>query len=140
MKDHTKNYGLVNRELERLDHELLELRDTVNELRAAQKNDADLSRAVEQVTAAADAVAAAIQAWVPRLVPTPRALDEVLHAIASWQPDPRCIQAAKNAQLLFEQLQAQSYRSELNPDDVPDLDEFIADLRATVTAIERALS
>ena len=145
MKYDPQGYRLVHRELETLAHELLELQDVVHELRAVRGVgwglDRDPSWVFEQVTAAADALVEAIRLWVPSLVPTPRALDEVLRAIASWLPDPHTLKAAKNAQLLFEQLQAESYGvSTLNPDEVPDLDEFIADLRDTVGTVEHALS
>lgn len=48
--------------------------------------------------------------------------------------------AADSAQQLFEQLHARAYDNSVNLDGIPNLDQFIDDLSATVQTVGRALS
>jgi hypothetical protein len=140
VKHDPEAFQLVERELEELVAALLELDENLDQAAPYSEADTDLEWACEHVTAAADALVAAIEAWIPSLVPTPRALDEVLATIASWQPNDHTRRAASSARALFEQLQAESYgESMTNPDEIPDLDEFTEDLRATVETAWEAL-
>lgn len=135
----------VERQLDALVEELYTLQGELTEIqRVAERmvlgSERDPTWICEQVSAAADAFVSAVQLWVPSLVPTPRSLDELLQTIASWRPEESPRRAASSARKLFEQLKANTYASRTNPDEIPDLDDFIADLRATVASVHDALS
>lgn len=145
MRHDPEAFRLVNRKLDALAEAIEKLQPVLKQIGPHMDWSggalADLEWACEQVTAAADALVAAIERWIPSLVPTPRALDEVLATIASWQPNEQTERAANSAAELFEQLHAESYsgESELDPAEFPNLEEFIEDLRATVDVVWDAL-
>lgn len=132
-----RQLGALIDELHTLQHELAELQSGEN---IGLNSDPDLTGVCERVSAAADAVVSVVEAWIPSLVPTRRELDELLQTIASWQPNASTQRAAVGARKLFEQLKANTYASQTDPKAVPDLEQFIDDLRATFETVHLALS
>jgi hypothetical protein len=146
VKHNPRAYDEVSIQLYKLTGELIELRAAVGQVLFLREHTelgdvfAHPAAVCEQVTAAADALVEAIKKWVPRLVPTPRRLDELLQTVADWQPSEQTRRAADSAQQLFEQLHARAYDNSVNLDGIPNLDQFIDDLSATVQTVGRALS
>jgi hypothetical protein len=141
MKYDPEAYADVDLRLQDLSYELDSLQQEIDEILSGDPEAPDLTWACEQVSAAADALVAAIEAWIPSLVPTPRSLAEVLQTIAGWQPNEHTQRTAATAQKLLEQLSSTSYGVHTaNAEEFPDVGEFFEDLRATLEDVKRALS
>jgi len=147
VKYELKAFEEVESRVSRLEDELHSLQEDLSEIRFHREETGmehlapDPSTACELVSSAADTLVEAIAGWIPSLVPAPRGLHEVLDTLARWQPHEQSLRAAQSAQKLLQQVQATSYgQSLVDPSEVPNLDEFIEDLRATLHAANEALS